>query len=642
MIKKFTLVLFVAFSLWTATPAVYAQGEAMPPTFILLTAQGSTPQYLAQVQTAVTTGGGRITHTFPYQAMIANLPANAAQQIAALPGVAGVFTRPVELAVMAGFTSEARRLAAIWNDLVAPAAPEMLKQATTHPDEPSDTFIAPDLPPGNQLSLADTSVTPGYYQTSEYMAGSVAVGIVLVESNGLVDPSTENWTDNEKQLVFSEIVAALNWWAGLEPRANLSFIYDDHLTNPLPTMVEPITRPYSHQQYWIADAMGALGYDNPSYFTRVRDYNNNLRYRYQTDWAFTIFVVDSSVDSDNRFSDSFFAYAYLGGPFMVMTYGNNGYGPTNMDAVAAHEIGHIFLALDQYYSAYQSCTCSSGYLNVQNQNSQYGTCASNITSIMRGQIYPYTVKAIDDYAAGQLGWRDTDADNILDPLDTELPVNLGSVTLEGARVSAAGTASIIPYPSPNRTSITINKLTSVQYRLNGGQWSQAVLNSDSEPTSATFHFITDSLLPGLHTLEVAAVDNRGNVSAVYASKTITVFDPVDGDLNTELSLPSGNSHVNSDIILHGVAYHIQGSPISQVEYRINGTTWQKALPNDGAFDSNYEPFTITIRSSEPGMFLIEARSTTADGTMEINVATREIQFVDQPLHTIFLPIVVSR
>jgi hypothetical protein len=58
--------------------------------------------------------------------------------------------------------------------------------------------------------------------------------------------------------------------------------------------------------------MGALGYKSSSYFTRVRDYNNALRATYQTDWAFTVFVVDSSADGDNHFSDGYFAYAYLG------------------------------------------------------------------------------------------------------------------------------------------------------------------------------------------------------------------------------------------------------------------------------------------------------------------------------------------
>ena len=52
----------------------------------------------------------------------------------------------------------------------------------------NDAFIAPDLPTGKLNRDASPSVTPGYYQTSAYMVGSVAVGIVLVACDGSLDP----------------------------------------------------------------------------------------------------------------------------------------------------------------------------------------------------------------------------------------------------------------------------------------------------------------------------------------------------------------------------------------------------------------------------------------------------------------------
>jgi hypothetical protein len=386
--------------------------------------------------------------------------------------------------------------------------------------------------------------------------------------------------------------------------------------------------------------MGALGYSASSYFTRVRDYNNDLRNTYQTDWAFTIFVVDSSADGDNRFSDSYFAYAYLGGPFTVMTYGNNGYGPSNMDAVAAHEIGHIFLALDQYYSAYQPCTRTSGYLNVKNQNSQYGGCPSNESSIMRGQIYPYVAGAIDPYAAGQLGWRDSDGDDILDPLDTELPITINTLTQDGNSITVSGTTQIIPYPSPSRTSVTINTLTGVQYRFDGGVWQQAAADDgDFDGTTEDYHFTATLLSSGLHTLEVATVDSAGNLSDVYATETITVFDPVDGGLNTELFVPASNVSSQS-LTMGGVAYHLEeGGRVAKVEYRTDGGPWQLAIAQDGTFDSNYEPFTITFDALEPGTYLVEAFATAADGYTETNIASQEIEI--SQLFTLFLPTVMG-
>jgi hypothetical protein len=665
---KVFLVLFIiiaTMNLGNATPTVHAQGNTLPQggpmrtqAFILLAPEHSNRLDMARLQGVIEANGGRVRHTFPYRAIIVEVPAGTVQQLSALPGVASVFTGAVELSMMDVYGSDARRFASVWNSLISPQSTdrEMDVSALDHPDEHDDAFMAPDLPPvyrsplgregrptgkGDLGVASSSSATPGYYQTSEYMTGSVAVGIVLVESDGSVDSSTEDWTDDEKQLVFSEIVAALNWWAEREPRANLSFVYDDHFSNPLPTGVEPITRRYSDQQYWIADAMGTLGYSASSYFTRVRDYNNDLRATYQTDWAFTIFVVDSSVDSDNHFSDGYFAYAYLGGPFTVMTYGNDGYGPHNMDAVAAHEIGHIFLALDQYYSAYQPCTRRSGYLGVENQNSQYGSCVSNVSSIMRGQTWPYQAGAIDEYARGQLGWRDTDGDDILDPLDTELPVSTTTVSQDGDSVTINGAANIVPYPSPSRASVTINTLTNVRYRLDAGDWRPATADDGAfDTTQETYHFTVTSLSPGLHILEVAALDSAGNASEDYATESIAILDPIDGGLNTELRPPAGAVSASATSTIGGVAYHLQNNIVTQVEYRVDGGPWQQASAEDGAFNSDYEPFTLAIdtESLEPGTHLVEARAIDAMGNVEVNYASLEIEIAESL--TVFLPLVI--
>ena len=638
------LIASAAFNVWSA-PTVHAQTDSFTPVFVLLAPQHNDLSTLTQLQATIKTNGGQVTHTFPYQALIAKIPANMTAQLSALPGVAAVFTAAVELSTVDIYGPEARRLAATWNGLISPqAAPATELGAHDHSNDPNDALTAPDLPAGNEIGVAaEDTITPGYYQTSEFMAGSVSVGIVLVESNGLLDPSTEDWTNDEKQLVFSEIVAALNWWAEREPRANLSFVYDDHFSSPLPTRVEPITRPYYDQQYWIADAMGALGFTAPAYFTRVRDYNNHLRAAYHTDWAFTIFVVDSSNDADHRFSDSYFAYAYLGGPFLVMTSGNDGYGPYNMDAVAAHEMGHIFHALDQYYSAYQACTLRSGYLYIENQNSQYGGCASSVNSIMRGQTYPYWAKALDPYAAGQIGWRDSDGDNILDPLDTSLPISIDSASAEGNSITVSGSAQIIPYPSPVYPGVTINTLIGVNYRFDGGDWQPATATDGAfDGTAENYQFTTAALAPGRHNLEVAAVDSAGNASESYATETVTILDPLDGGLNTELYRPINNEiSANQAATISGVSYHMQGGIVTNVEYRINDGSWQPARAEDGAFDSDYEPFSLTFAPDSPalGFYRIEARATDNNGYVETNIASQEIKVAK--VHLVFLPAIIN-
>ncbi|RME75294.1 MAG: hypothetical protein D6784_08200 [Chloroflexi bacterium] len=626
---------------WGWTGTARAQTGTRETVFVLLAR--SDPALLAQVVQTVQERGGEVAHLFPHRGLVVRLPDGV--RLDDLPGVALTSAGPVDLPLADLYGPEARRLAVAWNSLVAPAPAEPLETLSAEGGAPyNDALVPPDLPPDGGLAASGSGITPGYYQTSEFMAGSVAVGIILVESDGSIDPSTEDWTEDEKQQVFSEIVSALEWWASREPRANLSFVYDNHAFNPLPTGVEPITRPYYDQQYWIADAMQGLGYSSASYFTAVRDYNNALRNTYQTDWAFTIFVVDSSNDADNYFSNGYFAYAYLGGPFLVMTYGNNGYGPSNMDAVAAHEVGHIFYALDQYYSAARPCDQRSGYLYVENQNSQYGNCALNTASIMRGQITPYTLGAVDPYAAGQIGWRDSDGDNILDPLDVGLPVTIGQVSTDGSRAEVTGTASITPYPSafPYHPSVTINRLTGVQYRLDGGSWQNAAAaDGQFDGVEEAFQILLDPLAPGAYMLDVAAVDSAGNVSDTYAQTVVMQMDAADPELNTVLYLPAGESGLSAQAAaVEGVSYS-PSRTIAAVRYRVDGGPWQLAQPKDGAFDSGYEPFTISLAGVPAGQHTLEAMAVDTTGYSELQPASEGVQAGGGSSYQVFLPLVVG-
>ncbi len=378
-------------------------------------------------------------------------------------------------------------------------------------DEPLEAKEGAFAPPSPQIGVLADTPAPNAGEQSIFMAGSVAVGLVAVESNGTIDPSTENWTTAEKAEVLAEIKEGVQWWTARNTGARLSFIFEDHITSPLSTGVEPITRPYSHQQYWVADAMNGLGFPSvPNYMTAVRDFNQSLRVNYGTDWAFTVFVVDSSNDSDNLFSDGYFAYAYLGGPFMVMTSEVNGYGTGNVDAVAAHETGHIFYALDQYYGAHQPCNAHMGYFWVENQNSQYGNCASNVNSIMRGQVYPYTIGAIDPYGAGHLGWVDNDLDNIPDVVDPTA-VMTKTVSINGSTVVISGTVEIIPTPALFLRSLTINKVVKFQYATAKVDWTDVGVCLDSqcdkyiEDFTATVAFQSDDEF-----LAIRMVDNFGN------------------------------------------------------------------------------------------------------------------------------------
>jgi len=374
-----------------------------------------------------------------------------------------------------------------------------------------------ESPPNDarQVPLAERSVqglasagdgSPGWYETSQFMIGRVAVAVVLPESTG----SQENWTTAEEQKVIDEITAATQWWTAREPRANLEFQVEFY--TQVPVDVEPIalSSTYQDESQWIRQAMSRLGFWGTSSWQQVYAFDNDLRARLGADWAFTIFVVDSSNDPDNKFTDGYFAYAYLGGPYMVMTYGNNGYGPDHMDAVAAHEMGHIFWALDQYAAAGWPCDAISGYLGVENQNSDYGICRLHQPSIMKSCLPPYAAGAVDPYARGQLGWRDSDGDGILDPVDTQpqVSVNWTPNQMDGT-YRYQGATQDLPFSGAIMNGVTINNMTQVSIRLGNGTTVQAVADDGCfDSPQEDFHFDLPEASSGV--VIVQAINSAGN------------------------------------------------------------------------------------------------------------------------------------
>jgi len=622
---------------WTSATPVRADEPYPHQALVLLVPDAD----ISKINEVINSSGGHITHIFPPVALIGKVPPG----MPPVNGILAVYRDKVDEETLSTVTDEARRAAQVWNALLARETPVETAASSEGPvaELVGDAFVAP---PPEGLNSASDIPTPTYYQTSEYFIGRVAVGIILLESDGTIDPSSEDWTEAERTLVLDKITTALDWWAAREPDAHLTFVYDDGTTAPIATSYEPVSRHYGDQALWITEAMTNKGIAGDSYFDQVRHYNNILRETYDTDWAFTIFVVDSSNDSDNRFSDGYFAYAYLGGPFTVMTSGSNGYGPHNLDAVAAHEIGHIFMALDQYYSAHQSCTHRSGYLGVENQNSQYGDCVADIASIMRGQTYPYQIGAIDEYARGQVGWRDSDGDGILDPMDTTLSVLSAEYVIAPEQpniLTFTGRVQDEPFLSPLRRSTTINSIEQVQYRVESGLWINA------QPVDGAFAsyteditFTTPPLPTGDLTVELRVLDSAGN-ELIQPIDTVSVVDRVDSILDTTLSRLEQYSEGGE---VTQVIYSGQGisssSYVAGIFYRIDKEPWQPLVAEDFVFDESQEDFTFIVDATvlSPGVHQVEAYAVDGEGNVETSPANDVIS-VQAPTRYLFLPLLMS-
>jgi hypothetical protein len=432
---------------------------------------------------------------------------------------------------------------------------------------------------------------PGPEDRAEYMIGTVAVTVIFPESNGALDPNTETWTQMRIDKVFDEIYVGLAWWEAQMPNGRLDFTV--YSLDQQPTSYEPISRSSSDQDKWVGEILNNLGYASGDYIQDVIDLNNDVRNTYGKDWAYTAFVVDSFADFDGTFDNGVSGYAFgLGGPFMVMTYDNNGWGINNMDKVMAHETGHMFYASDEYTRPGEW----SGYLNVLEIDNS-------------GCIMDTANWCISSGTRGQIGWRDSDGDNIMDPEDTipntVLDPQLTNPTTNNV-LTYTGTAEEIALTNQNPyynswlnghrvnagNDVSINDIILVQYRVDGGVWLPTTpMDGAFDGAFEGFTFTTSPLSDGSHTIETRARNTVGNWEDTYSVDTIMI-DTTPPTTSIDLDgTPGSNGWHLTDVTVTLMAYDA-GTGVQYTKYKLNGGGWQDYLGpfvvnGDGTFALEY-------------------------------------------------------
>lgn len=416
-----------------------------------------------------------------------------------------------------------------------PLEPRYLFAASLAGAEPGPLAQAP----APDDASAHRPVGAGLEDSSEFMIGRVCVSAVCLASNGDIDTPSERWTAQELTVVKGELAEAASWWeqtydqTGLTP--DLEFVLDlTFVDAPSPTSYEPITRSSSEQFLWINEFLHAQQYASNS--AGVTAFNDDQRQAHQADWAFTVFIVDSSNDYDGMFSNGWFAYSYLGGPFLVVTTQNDGWGFYALGQVVAHEMGHIFYAMDEYPGS-NSYRDHSGYYRTQNLNAYDDNPgrSQRVPSIMAEyslQREAYAGHTSSTSCLETIGWRDSDGDHIPDVLDVPLSLT-GRHTYDGQtrRLDFAGQSSAVAMDNRNplgkRRDITLNRVDRLQYRYNGGAWIDA--QTLSGQASAQFD-LSLTLPPGVRRLEIRTLCDR---TGVGSEPYVVLTDPLGGDYNAD-------------------------------------------------------------------------------------------------------------
>ncbi|MEM7248376.1 MAG: PPC domain-containing protein [Acidobacteriota bacterium] len=367
-------------------------------------------------------------------------------------------------------------------------------------------------------------------RSGRVLIGRVAIGIVMLESDGTLDADTEDWTNDDPaypgmprpDLVTAEIIEGMDALVSQFPEAGLSFAYDPNVVS-IP--YEAINRGAGERWQWGGAAMDTLGFSG---FGGVNAYVEELKERFDADSGTVAFILDSLNDDDGYPSSGNFAYAILNGNYLVMTYDNNGWRIDGMDVVMAHEVGHNYGALDEYRSAGNSCSHLSGFLRVKNGNNDSAAgdsaCESAVNCFMRANR---TLNACS-FTAHQLGIRDTDGDGILDPLDAPPDSTLDGAAFQVFETDApsfTGTVSSFPDESEieHARPAAFNDVTAAEYRVDGGAWmALAASDGDFGDTCETVDIALSGLSEGLHLLELRGTNDLGLVEPSPAAVEVYV------------------------------------------------------------------------------------------------------------------------
>ena len=376
---------------------------------------------------------------------------------------------------------------------------------------------------------------------SAYALGSFALNVIFVESDGSVDPNQEDWTAGQLNDLHREIEQAAGFWEGLtssyHPSAQLD-ITVNYVNGgvPLATGYEPITRSgYGESPLWINQVMGTLGYTSSNERTNTRNFNNDQRDSLGTHWSATLYVVNDAVDANNKFSDGHFAYAYLGGPYVVTTYDNDGWGIDRYERVLSHELGHIFFALDEYYASNVRNNARSGYLNGINGNAERDANGNRIPAGQPNALMLDTTLDPSEYTSVQVGHLDTDGDTIPDILDTT-PLIAGSDAASDADAgifSFSGMGSVNPLENNNPktqsesgSDITINTIDLASYNLDGLGWMTfPAADGAYGGYIELLELELSGLDVGLHTIDLRVTNSVGNHSDMESFELLVTPEP---------------------------------------------------------------------------------------------------------------------
>ncbi len=594
-------------------------GLAERPASLLVLAPTATVAHRQRLERALVRLGGAVLESHPPRLVIAQVPAGADAALTAL-GVVARFDRAVTAADLAAPTILEERFLAVhaarWFPIEVPVGTRLQPSRVVRPA--SEMEAAPRRMPAaapGEPGPGGPVIDPEDYQPVPYASGTVVVSIVLPESNGAIDATTEDWNETQVRETYLKVQAALDKIAASEPNADLRFVMHYESAPTAGGLAGTVDTDYEFGQraQWGSSTEGLATADILSsilgrtltendLWTASLEYTADLKRRHGADAAFFVIVANNG-----NGTAGLRAHAWIGGPLTVL---DTNYGHETF----AHEFGHIFGAYDEYCpDACSSPTSIQGYLGIYNANAQYQEGGPGIDD-GRGEGAPSLMQynqpgAVNGYTRGAWGWLDTDGDGIVEVRDT-LPKSALTATVSGNRVRVAGT---ITDRGDSRTygdvRYSANRIVALEYAFAAaGPWFSIALPGDTRGRQAV-DVELGQVPPGTRTIRVRGVNSVGNVEPRAQELRVTTATTGNGAPHLRLDVPA-RAGTAAPVTITTTAVDLDGGTV-QVRYDLDG---------NGSYDTTYRAPGAYTFTPTAGLRTIRAQARDAQGATRVVTA----------------------
>ena len=589
-------------------------GLAERPASLLVLSPAATVAQRQRLERTLVRLGGAVLETHPPRLVIAQVPDGADAALTAA-GMVARFDRAVTAADLAAATLPEERFLAVhaarWFPVEVPRGERL-----------APTLIAAEgeaRSEGAPLRLAEGAVDapvidPEDWTPVHFASGTMVVSIVLPESNGSVDVSTEDWTEEQIRETYLKVQAALDKMAAADANADLKFVIHYESAPAAGGLEGTVDTRYEFGQraQWgspdeplaTADVLSSiLGRPVADYemWNASVEYTASLKARYGADSAFFVIVA-----ANGNGTAGLRAHAWIGGPLTVLDsmYGHE---------VFAHEFGHIFGALDEYCpDACVSPTSLQGYLGIYNANAAFMQGGPGIDD-GRGEGAPSLMQynqpgAINGYTRGSWGWLDTDGDGIVEVRDT-LPRAALTASASGRTVRVAGTITDV---GENRLFSNIrysaNRIDALEYAFAAaGPWFRVALAGDTRGRQAV-DVALGEVPSGTRDVWVRGINSVGNAGPAQVLR-VTTSQGGNAAPHLRLDVPARAGSA-APLTVVTTALDLNGSAV-QVRYDVDG---------NGTFDTAYMAPGAYSFTAAPGLRTIAAQARDQQGATRIVTA----------------------